>query len=235
MCRREATAAMHTGAVAPRSGHGPRQGRGRHAAAAFVAAAALLALVWGGGRGTADFAATQALWEGETTNKIAAGQKHVQEAWGRPLADFHYEPHKLRLGVSLAAGKHNISNGTQGAARPSADESRQAIADYFARQEAEDKGMARLKAHHDEAMAVVVAQRVKMSADEARKSLAVLPDYAAWLHMREQQEIAAGREQERHERKIKDQFLRYDVRLLLSVCRVGCCSLCVLFCSTFCV
>jgi hypothetical protein len=226
---------MQQGAVAPRCGHGPRQSRARHAAAAVVAAAALLALAWGGGRGTADFAATQTLWEGETTIKIAAGQKHVQEAWGRPLADFHYEPHKLRLGVSLAAGKHNISNGTLGASRPSADESRQAIADYFARQEAEDEGMARLKAHHDEAMAVVVAQRVKMSADEARKSLAVLPDYAAWLHMREQQEIAAGREQERHERKIKDQFLRYDVRLLFSVCRVGCCSPSAVCCSPFCV
>ena len=227
---------MH--AVAPRCGHVPQQSRARHAAAAMVAAAALLALAWGGGRGTADFglAATQ-LWEGETTNKnkMAAGQKQVQEAWGRPLADFHYEPPKLRLGVSLAAGKHNSTNGTLGSAHPSADESRQAIADYFAHQEADEDGMARLKAHHDDVMAVVVAQRVKMSADESRKSVADLPEYAAWLHKREQQEIAEGREQEQHERKIKDQFLRYDVRFLLSVCRVGCCSSCAFLLALLCV
>ena len=215
-------AGMMHAAVAParsRADGGPS--RRRHAAAAAAAAVALLALAASSVRRAprgpvAVVGATQALWEGDPMHHVlpATRQQQVKEAWGMPLADFRYEPsHGLRLGVSLAAGRHaNSTNSTRvpAARRQTADESRRAVEDYFSRIQAAEE--AKLKPAHDEDMRVMYEEREKMTADEARKSVAELPGYAAWLRGEEQQEIKSAQDQTHRDRKVKNQFLQYDAR-----------------------
>ena len=158
--------------------------------------------VWSGNNGKeADEGALQALWEGDPAHHELSGAKPA-EVWGKPLAQFHYEPQQLKL-HQLAQKTNNTAAG-----KHSADDSRQAVKDYFDAMVAKEES--KLKPAHDEDMRVIAEERVRMSADDARKSVESLPTY---LH-REDEYLEAERKAERKEaameRKIKDQYIEYD-------------------------
>lgn len=147
------------------------------------------------------------LWEGDPLHhELQAHEpRRDEEAWGRPLKDFHYEPRTL---ISLAAV--NKTNSTL-PRRLSADEERSALRRYFDQQQAEEEE--KLRPAEEQTRQIVASQHVEMSSDEARQAAEDLPKYVAWVEGQYDENLRSQREAARKYREENDKILAYNANV----------------------